>query len=196
MPKRSHRDNIVDAGLAVMFRSGYHGSGVRDIVAAAGAPQGSFTNHFRSKEAFAEAVLDRYFDTVKGLVRQALGDRALTPRQRLKRYLEIISGRLEDADWSRGCLIADLSLEASTQSEGLRARLQAIFQEWRQPFAACIAEGQAAGELDDSFSATDLAELLLSSWLGAILRMKVERSPAPLVRFRTIMFETVFKEPA
>ena len=179
-----------------MFRSGYHGSSVRDVVAAAGAPQGSFTNHFRSKEAFAEAVLNRYFDTVKGLVRDALGDTTLTPRQRLKRYLEIISGRLEDADWSRGCLIADLSLEASTQSEGLRARLRAIFEEWRQPFAQCIAEGQAAGELDDIFDATDLAELLLSSWLGAILRMKVERSPAPLVRFRTIMFETVFKEPA
>jgi TetR/AcrR family transcriptional regulator, transcriptional repressor for nem operon len=34
---------------------------VRDICAAAGVPQGSFTNHFRSKEAFAEEVLNRYF---------------------------------------------------------------------------------------------------------------------------------------
>ena len=49
-----------------MFRSGYEGATVRDICAAAGAPQGSFTNHFRSKEAFAQEVLDRYFANLKG----------------------------------------------------------------------------------------------------------------------------------
>jgi TetR/AcrR family transcriptional regulator, transcriptional repressor for nem operon len=196
MAKRSLRDDIVNAGLQVMFKSGYNGSSVRDIVAAAGAPQGSFTNHFRSKEAFAEAVLDRYFDYLKGLVCEALDDPALSPRQRLQRYLEIITGKLEGDDWSRGCLIGDLSLEAATQSEALRTRLDAIFAEWRAPFANCIADGQAAGELANTFDPTDLAELLLSSWLGAILRMKVERTPAPLLRFRTIMFETVFKEPA
>ncbi|HKA72816.1 MAG TPA: helix-turn-helix domain-containing protein, partial [Xanthobacteraceae bacterium] len=53
MPRASLRDRILDAGLRVMFSQGYIGSGVRDIVAAAAAPQGSFTNHFRSKEAFA-----------------------------------------------------------------------------------------------------------------------------------------------
>lgn len=196
MPKRSLRDDIIDAGLKVMFRSGYHGSSVRDIVAEAGAPQGSFTNHFRSKEAFAEAVLERYFDHLKGLVQEALSDSTLSPRQRLQRYLEIITGKLEDAQWSRGCLIGDLSLEAPLHSERLRTRLAAIYEEWRTPFAACIAEGQASGEIAASFDPTDLAELLLTSWLGAIARMKVERSPAPLMRFRTIMFETVFKEPA
>jgi TetR/AcrR family transcriptional repressor of nem operon len=50
MARHSLRDTILEAGLKVMFRSGYNGSSVRDIVAAAGAPQGSFTNHFRSKE--------------------------------------------------------------------------------------------------------------------------------------------------
>ena len=44
-----------------MFRKGYVGAGVRDIVAEAPAPQGSFTNHFRSKEEFAREVLDLYF---------------------------------------------------------------------------------------------------------------------------------------
>src|SRR5262245_65654120 len=94
MPKPSHRDAIVAAGLKVMFRSGCHGSSVRDIVAEAGVPQGSFTNHFRSKEGFAEAVLNHYFAYVQGLVRAALEDTSLTPRQRLGRYLDIITGKL------------------------------------------------------------------------------------------------------
>jgi len=176
-----------------MFRSGYTGASVRDICEEAGVPLGSFTNHFRSKEAFAEEVLDRYFAHVKGLVKQALNDKSLTPRQRLKRYLDIISGVLADEKWNRGCLIGDFSLE-TTHSQLLRKKLEQIFQEWRAPFAACIAEAQSACEIDSTFDPTDLADFLLSSWEGAILRMKVERSSAALDRFKNIVFQTVFSK--
>jgi len=194
MSQHSLRDDILSAGLKVMFRAGYQGAGVRDICAAAGAPLGSFTNHFRSKEAFVQEVLERYFANTKTLVNEALNDNSLTPRQRLKRYLDIISGRLEGAKWERGCLIGDLSLEASLQSKRLRQRLEEIFREWRMPFAQCIAEAQAAGEIDSQFAPLELAEFLLASWEGAILRMKVEGGPAALERFKSIVFETVFKK--
>ena len=196
MPKESLRERILDAGLRVMFRSGYIGSGVRDIVAEAHAPQGSFTNHFRSKEAFAVEVLDRYFAYVQGLVRQALDDRSRGPRARLRRYLDIITDRLEHAGFARGCLIGDFSLEAAPHSDLLRERLATIFAHWRAPFAACIAEGQAAGEIAATFAPDELADFLLASWQGAILRMKVDRSPAALERFKAIAFATVFKEEA
>src|SRR5947199_8224301 len=170
MARRSLRDQILRAGLPVLFRRGYHAASVRDICAAASAPQGSFTNHFRSKEAFAQEVLDRYFAHTKTLVSEALNDKSLTPRQRLKRYLDIITGRLEGAKWRRGCLIGDFSLEAASQRKLLRERLEAIFKEWRTPFAACIAEAQAAGEIDSKFDPVDLAVFLFVSWEGAYLR--------------------------
>ena len=194
MPKPSLKEAILDAGLRSMFRTGYNGTTVRNIVAAANAPQGSFTNHFRSKELFAREVLDRYFAHVQGLVAEALEDRSHTPRQRLKHYLDIITGKLEGDAWTRGCLIGDLSLEASGSSELLRTRLAAIFEEWRMPFANCIGEAQQAGEIAADFNATELAEFLLASWQGAMLRMKVDRSPVALERFKTIVFNTVFKE--
>jgi TetR/AcrR family transcriptional regulator, transcriptional repressor for nem operon len=194
MSRPSLREDILKSGLKVMFQSGYQGASVRDICAAAGAPNGSFTNHFHSKEAFAREVLDRYFDNLKGHVREALEDKSLPPRQRLKRYLDIISGVLEADKWSRGCLIGDFSLQTASESEVLRERLEAIFQEWRAPFAACIAEAQMAGEIDSTFEPMELAEFLLASWEGAILRMKVERGPAALDRFKKIAFQTVFKE--
>ena len=192
--KPSLREDILNAGLKVMFRSGYNGATVRDICKAAGAPHGSFTNHFRSKEAFAQEVLDRYFANLQGSVRKALDDKSLTPRQRLKRYLDIISGVLADAKWNRGCLIGDFSLETPSQSKLLRQRLEAIFKEWRAPFASCIVEAQSIGEIDSKFDPMDLAEFLLASWEGAILRMKVERGPAALERFKKIVFQTVLKE--
>jgi TetR/AcrR family transcriptional regulator, transcriptional repressor for nem operon len=196
MAKPSLRNQILDAGLKVMFRKGYIGSGVRDIVAEASAPQGSFTNHFRSKETFACEVLDRYFENVQRLVSQALDDKSLRPRERLRRYLDIITARLAADGFTRGCLIGDFSLEAIPHSELLRERLLQIFAQWRAPFAACIAEAQTTGDVTATFTADDLAEFLLSSWEGAILRMKVERNAEPLERFKRIAFATVFKEPS
>src|ERR1700743_759535 len=100
MSKPSLREDILNAGLKVMFQTGYEGATVRDICAAAGAPHGSFTNHFRSKEAFPQEVLDRYFANLQGYVREALDDGSLPPRQRLQRYLDIISGVLKAEKWS------------------------------------------------------------------------------------------------
>lgn len=194
MSKPSHREPLLNAGLKVMFKSGYQGASVRDVCAAAGAPQGSFTNHFRSKEAFAQEVLDRYFANLQGHVKKALDDKSLTPRQRLKRYLDVISGVLAGDNWNRGCLIGDFSVETTAQSRLLRDRLESIFQEWRAPFASCIAEAQTTGEIASTFDPMDLAEFLLASWEGAILRMKVERGPAALDRFKNIVFQTIFKE--
>ena len=192
MARASHRERILDAGLKIMFRNGYFGSGVREIVAEAAVPQGSFTNHFRSKEVFAREVLNRYFDQTKSLVAEALGDTRLTPLARLRRYLDVITDRLAADSFSRGCIIGDFSLEAAPLSEMLRERLREIFKEWRAPFAQCIGEAQAAGEIDSAFAPDELAEFLLASWEGAILRMKVERSAQPLERFKSIVFATVF----
>ncbi len=195
MSRASLRNDIVAAGLRVMLVKGFSAASVRDIVAEAGAPQGSFTNHFASKEAFSMAVLDAYFEHVKTLVAQALEDHDLSPRARLLRYLDIITGVLEQDGLTRGCLIGDFSAEATQLNEAIRLRLQAIFTEWRDLFSACIAQAQTQGEIATTFSADDLADFLLASWEGAILRMKVERSATALDRFKTIAFSTVFKEP-
>src|SRR5258705_3503508 len=111
MAKPSLRNQIRDAGLKVMFRQGYIGSGVRHIVAEAQAPQGSFTNHFRSKEIFAREVLDRYFERTLGLVAQALDDKSVSARERLRRYLDIITVRLAAHGVTRGRLIGDFRLQ-------------------------------------------------------------------------------------
>src|SRR5260370_8135546 len=116
MSKTSLREDILNAGLKVMFRSGYQTATVRDICAAAGAPKGSFTNHFRSKEAFAREVLDRYFAGTKEFVKQALGDKSLTPRHRLKRYLDIITGYTADRKSNLVSLLRDFILDTTSHT--------------------------------------------------------------------------------
>src|SRR3979411_3349328 len=68
----SNRDKILANGLKVVLERGYVGASVRDIVEAAGVPQGSFSNHFTSKEAFALEVLERYFANVRVVIDETL----------------------------------------------------------------------------------------------------------------------------
>ncbi len=179
-----------------MFRKGYHDAGVRDLVAAAGVPQGSFTNHFRSKEAFAAEVLNFYFADTRKLVAQALSDQRHGPGERIRAYLDLITERLAADQFRRGCLIGDFSIEMSQSSDLIREQLVQIYKDWLGPFVACIAEGQRLGEIDARFPPDDLADFLISSWEGAILRMKVVRSAEPLERFKAIAFATIFAHPA
>lgn len=194
MKKTPTRERILKAGLRVLLRQGYSGAGIREVMVEAGVPLGSFSNHFRAKESFVAEVLDLYFENLKRLVDESLNDKTLSPRARLKQFLDVITGRLSADGFQRGCLIGDLSLEASLQSKLLRERLEEIFLEWRTPFAQCIAEAQTIGEIGSLFEPVDLAEFLLASWEGAILRMKVEGGAAPLDRFKNIVFETIFKK--
>ena len=62
MNKLSNRDKILAEGMRLVLERGFFGASVRDIVDAADVPQGSFTNHFTSKEAFGLEILNIYFD--------------------------------------------------------------------------------------------------------------------------------------
>ena len=79
MPKPSHRNKLLTEGLKVLLARGYVGASVRDIVKAAGVPQGSFTNHFTSKEAFAEEVLELYFVLVRQNIEKTLRNDSRPP---------------------------------------------------------------------------------------------------------------------
>src|SRR3981189_2885020 len=104
MPKPSNREKILTKGLRVVHERGFAGSSVRDIVQAAGVPQGSFTNHFASKEAFGLEVLELYHLAAREVISATLSNPALPPLRRLRAWCEAQLERLRSDDMRRGCL--------------------------------------------------------------------------------------------
>ena len=74
------RDLILAKGAAVMTRRGYHGTGVQEIVQAAGIPKGSFYHYFASKEDFALQALAFIYQPRLQRYAEALSNPALSPR--------------------------------------------------------------------------------------------------------------------
>lgn len=190
MPRISMRDQLIASGLETLHRSGYNGTAVQDITDAAGVPKGSFYNYFESKEALALEVIDRYGEDVRSLA-SVLSDESLSPVERLRRYFTLVAKRLADRNYERGCLIGNFSNELADQSRLVRDRLSSNFAAWSRAIENCIRDGQTAGEISRDIDPRVLADFLLNSLEGAMLRVKVDKDSSPLDHFVTLVFSRI-----
>lgn len=186
MPAHSKRGQIIESGLELVHREGFASSGVAAIAAAAGAPKGSFYNHFESKEAFGVAVLDKYFDEVRGELDEVLTAPG-TPLERIHRYFQLLREGSIGEGFARGCLIGNLSAEASPASPAIRAHLRELLGQWRDAIATVIGQAQREGQARRDVPARTLAALLIDAWQGALLRAKVNRTPDSIDAFIQIL---------
>lgn len=54
---RDTRQSLIDAGLELFARDGFHGTSLRDIAQAVGVRESAMYNHFASKEALFHAII-------------------------------------------------------------------------------------------------------------------------------------------
>jgi TetR/AcrR family transcriptional repressor of nem operon len=193
MARPSHRDKLLEVGLRVVHQHGFGGASVRDIVQAAGVPQGSFTNHFASKEAFGLEVIELYLANSRESIRVSLRDESLPPLQRLRAYIDASKTRLGKDQMRNGCLFGNFTAEASDWSEKIRLRLVEVFAEVQAAIAQCLRAAVKAGEVAPSLDCDEVAGFIVSSMQGAILLSKAQRSPVPLERFKEILFSLVLR---
>ena len=192
MPKPSHREKLLHVGMQVVHERGFGGASVRDIVQAAGVPQGSFTNHFTSKEAFGLEVIDLYFANASETMRRTLRNDDLPPLQRLRAYID--DGKDGDGqDMRNGCLFGNFTAEANDCGDPIRLRVVEAFAEVQASIAYCLRAAVKAGEIAPSTDCDEVAAFILASAQGARLLAKAQRSPLPVERFKEVLFGSVLK---
>ncbi|WP_295996540.1 TetR/AcrR family transcriptional regulator [Rugamonas sp.] len=195
MPKPSNRDKILTEGLKVVHQRGFGGASVRDIIQAAGVPQGSFTNHFQSKEAFGLEIIDLYFDHARQTLDATLRNDGYSPLRRLRDYIDANQTRLHDDGMENGCLFGNFLGEAVDHSEAIRLRLLEIFAEVTASLEYCLNAAIAAGELPAHIDSAGVAGYIVGGLHGAMLMAKVERSGVPVERFEQILFGMILARP-
>ena len=180
------RDLILSKGSAVMIRRGYHGTGVLEIVQAAGIPKGSFYHYFASKEDFALQALAFIYRPRLERYAQALGNPALSPRARiLCYYRDLLAHFVRQDSPQYHCFIGSLSFEMSEMLPAIGAEVEAIQQASVDILRQCLEQAQAAGELPAGEDCDNLAIFIANAWQGVLARLKVSRSLQPLEAFIT-----------
>jgi TetR/AcrR family transcriptional repressor of nem operon len=183
------RTRILDTALRSIHRASYESVGVSAIAAEADVPKGSFYHWFSSKEDLAVAVVDTFALKGGALRREMFVADGRPALDRLAAYFRHVIAVHERENFRRGCLLGNLALEVSGQSEKIRERVAQALDRWEKTMRALLEEAYTNGEMPPGLSPEDAAAFILNAWEGALLRMKVAHTARPLKLFMWIVFE-------
>lgn len=178
-PKRADLDTrarLLDAAEKTFAAKGYAAVGINEVLSGVGVPKGSFYHYFSSKDAFGEAVIQRYFEWYLRDMDQILDDDSRDRPARLMAYWEGWRATQSLDDCQGRCLAVKLGAEVADLSEPMRLALKLGTGEVIDRLERAI----AAGSLSPRLPARSLAESLYELWLGASVLAKVHRSTAPM----------------
>lgn len=191
--KKETKENILRIGADIIHHKGYHHTGIQEILKAAGIPKGSFYFYFDSKEDFGLQVVDYFNGFFAAKADEVLGDASIGPLERIRLFLTGFIDVFAAFDFTKGCPIGNLAQEMSDLSPAFQKKLKHSFEMMTRLYAGVIAEAQAAGELGPDLEPEQAAEFIISSWHGALIRMKVEQNSRPMESHIEMVFNTVLR---
>ncbi|WP_063795967.1 TetR/AcrR family transcriptional regulator [Streptacidiphilus griseoplanus] len=190
MARASKREEIAEAALQQFHTHGFNATGISDITAAAGAPKGSFYNHFSSKEESALEALSRYGAGLRFDILTTPGRPAL---ERLRAHFEHLGRDTVDSGFTRGCLVGNLGAEVADHSEEIRTAVRRGFDLWASNIRQALTEAQEAGDLDGALDTAAAARFILSAWEGTLIVARADKSTAPFEAFFHMVFDVTLR---
>lgn len=189
--KKDTRQAIVEAAAPLIYRQGFHRTGLKEILEAAGVPKGSFYFYFKSKEDFGLAVIDHYSSRLSERARMERDASADPPLLRLKNLFTARRDLRVSDGCEGGCPLGNLAQEMSDLSPVMRERLRHALNLVASNIADLLREAEERGDLPAGIDPQQAGAFILDAWEGALLRMKAEKSPEPLDRFIHFIFDKI-----
>ena len=181
----SHKERLLRHGMKLFYAQGFHGTTVDAILASAGVPKGSFYHHFGSKEAFAQAVLDRYMQFQIDLFHKWAAKKGLYHIATARRILHRNIADLRQVRYQRACLTGKFSTEVATTSELFREQLAGQLQAWTASLVELLRHGQENGDVRGDRTAEELADAALALIQGAFVIALATRDKHTLAAIAT-----------
>jgi len=194
MAKHSSKTRIIAEGARIIHEKGFNNTGIHEVLQAAGVPKGSFYFYFSSKEEFGLSILDHHNSLVREWLAQQLDAPGISPLASLRAFFEGLCRKYETTGCCGGCPIGNLAQEMADLNDAFRAKAEEAFTEMRNAFAGCLETARQCGEIDPKTDPLEMADFMLNSWEGALLRMKARKDVKPLETFCRIVFDGLLKQ--
>ena len=191
--KEDNINRILDLGVEIIGRKGYHNLGLKELLDEAGIPKGSFYYYFKSKEDFGQKVISHYAENVLKYMNDILQDDSKSPGERLRIMFKDREKVYRNSGFREGCLMGTCSTELAGEYKSMQLLLEDKFLGWREVIDRCIVEGQKKGEFKTDLPSNDLADFIINNWEGALVRMKAARSIKPYLLFVDFTMRLILK---
>lgn len=184
-----NKTRLLDEGIELFNKYGFHGIGLKGILSSVNVPKGSFYYYFDSKEGFGVEVIDHYTKITHKQLVEIFSNNEVSGLAALKEFFnKIVQIHLNDGN-KHGCLAGNLGAEVSDTSTRCRKAVEHSMSVMSSAFRDVIERGQKDGSIRQDISSDALADVLLNSFEGALLRMKIEKTGESLKQFQDVFLD-------
>lgn len=175
------KEKILASARELFHESGFQQTSVDEILKKSGVTKSNFYYHFKSKEELGLIILDRFIKQYEtDVLSKTLGNKNLTPSDRLIEFYKAVRTFHRDLEKPRGCPFGNMAIEMSGSNESFREKLSVFFNSWEKIIEECIREGISKGDFRSDLPPGVIAQFILSHLEGAIMMVKTHRSIEPL----------------
>ncbi|PCO21403.1 TetR family transcriptional regulator [Escherichia coli] len=150
------RNDLIRSGLELLTQNGFLATGVDAIVKNANVPKGSFYYYFKSKEDYAQTVLNAYDSFFEHKLKKHLHESSCTPMVRLENFINDACEGIKKYNFTRGCLVGNMMQESPGLPQSFIKVLQNILESWQALVAACLSDALSSGEISSNMNNTQL----------------------------------------
>ena len=181
------RERLLDAAEDLLLARGYAATQLDRVRERAGVSKGAIFYHFDTKEALAEAAVERFFQRLVTEAQNALAaSGAATATARLFAYIDAVAALTRTPALARGCLLGVVTMECAETYPPLAGAAAQGFKKWQSSLTTLIQEAASERRLD--VDATGLATTFLAAVEGGLLLDRHGNAPraveAALAHFR------------
>jgi AcrR family transcriptional regulator len=167
----SKKEELIAAARELLAENGYQATSPRDIQERAGAGQGSFYHHFRSKQQLAAIALA---ETAAEMT-AALDDIFVPQKEPMGRIWDYLT---QARDPLRGCRLGRIAQESAIAEEPLRAPIAGYFADVEGRIVAALSEAESAGTVSLHLQPEDIAATLVAVVQGGYIVARAGANPA------------------
>ena len=164
------RQRILEAAFMEMYRNGFQGMRLDEVIAATQLTKGALYHHFPNKRALGYAVVDELIiPTVDAVWLQPLKT-AADPLQGLIDVIEQMpDNEHKPPEMIRyGCPLNNLAQEMSPLDEGFRQRLDYAFRVWQDVIQETLERAQQKGHIGAHVNCDEAATFIMAAMEGCI----------------------------
>lgn len=176
------RQKIIDAAFKEIYKHGYQGMRIDQVLQNTDLKKGALYYHFSSKQALGYAVLDEYIskEGAKMWVEPLYSfDNPLEGIYNLFIQNENAGKAIwGDEALTLGCPVNNLAQEMSPIDEGFRQRIIKMFKAWKDALSDILKKGQQQGFVDPSINTEDSALFILTIIEGSLGLTKAHQDNA------------------
>lgn len=191
------RDEIVEKGIRLFLRRGYHGTSIKDITDAVNISKGAFYWHFKSKDELLRTIVDHFERSLIDRVIEEVGKAEGDFTRKMKYSHKYVT---EFAFQNRDLCVGFMAIAAELTGSGteIEKKIRSIYVKYRAFLKDLLEQGRQEGAIREEFDLDLVAHVINAIHNGMLLEWYANSKQidpgAFAVTYRDITLDGILKK--